>query len=109
MAPIGTVPLFSRILPQNPTVSEGELLLAVTPPQIIQTGTAVSTDKNTITILGSAEQDDSATSTKSTFVRYDVPSQTLISAARFIHAAPWARARLPPMPPAPMSFWDGSC
>jgi uncharacterized protein (TIGR03437 family) len=77
VASIGNVPLYSRILPQNPTASEAELLLAVSPPQLIQTGTAVSTDRNTITIVGAQEQDDSASSTKSTFVRYDVPSQTL--------------------------------
>jgi uncharacterized protein (TIGR03437 family) len=73
----GSVPIYSRILPQNPTAGEAELLLATPPSQIIQTATAVSSDKNTITILGSAMQDDSATSKTSVTLRYDVPSQTM--------------------------------
>ena len=74
---IGNTPMYSRILPQNPTASETELLLGASPPQIIQTATAVSTDKSTITVLGALQQDDSATSTLSTTMRYNVATQAI--------------------------------
>ena len=78
MKTIGTVPIFSRILPLDPAPTGANIQVPTTPIQIIQTATAVSTDLNTITVLGALIQDDSATSNQSEFLRYNVPTQTLV-------------------------------
>jgi uncharacterized protein (TIGR03437 family) len=77
LQPIATLGVESRLLPQNPTAGESDVLLAVAPAQIIQTAASVSGDGSTITIMGAIEVDDSATSKKSWLLRYDVATQTL--------------------------------
>jgi uncharacterized protein (TIGR03437 family) len=77
LTPLATIGVFSRILPQNPSAGETNVLTAVAPLQIIQTAMAVSADGNTIHVLGASEEDDSATSKNSVSLRYDVPSRTI--------------------------------
>lgn len=75
LTPIATCVAMSRVLPQNPSQSETDVLAGVTPIQIIQTAAAVSANGNTISILGASVKDDSASSTFATSYSYDVPSQ----------------------------------
>ena len=75
--PIAACVLLSRLLPQDPSASEPDILLSVAPMQIIQTAAGVSGDGKRIRILGAAVQDDSATSTNTVFLTYDVASQSI--------------------------------
>jgi uncharacterized protein (TIGR03437 family) len=74
---IATFTFYSIILPQNPTAGEPDLLTAMAPAQIIQTSAAASADGSTITVLGAGLQDNSATSTTSVLVQYNVATQVL--------------------------------
>ncbi|HEV2199439.1 MAG TPA: hypothetical protein VGR73_06445 [Bryobacteraceae bacterium] len=77
LQPIAACIALSRLLPQNPSAGEADVLLSVAPMEIIQTAAAVSGDGKTIIILGAAVPDDSASSKNSVFLQYDVPSQSI--------------------------------
>jgi uncharacterized protein (TIGR03437 family) len=77
LTPIATITMLSRLLPQNPTDGESNLLVTAAPAQIIQTAMAVSADKSTIHVLGAVKSDDSATSPDSVSLRYDVASHSI--------------------------------
>jgi len=85
---IATVPIFGRLLPQNPTSGETDVTAPTAPTQIIQTATAISADFNTITILAAAEADDSASSNEYAILRYNVPTQTLTPYLGFTSSPP---------------------
>ena len=65
---ISTVHIDSQDLPLVPPFT-GSVTLGTSPPQIIQTAVGVSGDRQTIVVLGSPEF---------TFIRYDVPSNSVV-------------------------------
>lgn len=77
MQPLGSVLAFGRILPQNPSSGEANLITATAPTQVIQAATTVSTDLNTITVVVADQLDDSAAGNAYLMLRYNVPTQTL--------------------------------
>jgi len=77
LQPIMTLGVESRLLPQNLTAGEADVILGVAPAQIIQAAASVSGDGSTITIMAASDADDAASSKKSWLLRYNVATQTL--------------------------------